>query len=466
MSSDPGIREPGSIVLASCYELGHQPLSLAAPAARLRHSGFSPRLLDLSQQAFDAELFSRARLVAISVPMHTALVLGIRLARRVRALNPACHISMFGHYAGLNRASLIGPIADSTIAGAAEAALVELAEGLGSQQALKVSGLSTIDSSSEPRIAKPDSFLPDRTGLPGLDSYVSLQTEFGSRRVGYVEATVGCKHHCLHCPIPPLYKGRFLAVPKVRVLGDIRQLVAMGAEHITFGDPDFLNGPGHARAIVRELHAEFPELSYDFTAKIEHLLRHRELLPEFRRTGCRFIVTAVESLSDRVLFNLDKGHTRADILEAFELADRSGIPLRPSLLPFTPWSTLGDYLDLLEWIGDSNLTGNVDPIQLAIRLLVPAGSALLGKAQFEPYRRDWDRKRLCWNWEHPDPRMDNLQREVSELIESDSAPRSSPQDMFRAVRERAYQRADAPPPEWIPGTPPTAVPRLSEPWFC
>ncbi len=32
------------------------------------------------------------------------------------------------------------------------------------------------------------------------------------------------------------------------------------ARHITFGDPDFLNGPGHSLAIARALHAEFPEV--------------------------------------------------------------------------------------------------------------------------------------------------------------------------------------------------------------
>jgi len=41
--------------------------------------------------------------------------------------------------------------------------------------------------------------------------------------------------------------------------------VAAGATHITFGDPDFLNGPGHALKVVRAAHAEFPRLTFDFT---------------------------------------------------------------------------------------------------------------------------------------------------------------------------------------------------------
>ncbi len=36
--------------------------------------------------------------------------------------------------------------------------------------------------------------------------------------------------------------------------------VDAGAEHITFGDPDFFNGPAHALAIVEAVHREFPRL--------------------------------------------------------------------------------------------------------------------------------------------------------------------------------------------------------------
>ena len=83
------------------------------------------------------------------------------------------------------------------------------------------------------------------------------------------------------------------------VLADIRQQMAAGAQHITFGDPDFFNGPGHALAIVEALHAEFPAVTYDVTIKIEHLLKHRDALPVLARTGCLFITSAVESLDDR-----------------------------------------------------------------------------------------------------------------------------------------------------------------------
>src|SRR5262249_37770678 len=150
-----------------------------------------------------------------------------------------------------------------------------------------------------------------------------------------------------------------------------------GAEHITFGDPDFFNGPGHARRVIEALHAEFPGLTYDVTIKVEHLLRHSDLLPVLVRTGCLFVTSAVESVDDRVLEKLAKGHTRRDFVEVVRLTRGAGLNLAPTFVPFTPWTTWQSYRELLRLIMELELVEQVAPIQLAIRLLLPAGSRLL-----------------------------------------------------------------------------------------
>src|SRR5207245_330906 len=116
------MKEPGAILLVACYELGHQPLAVAWPAAFLEREGYAPAVMDVSVEPFDAERVRRAKLVAISVPMHTALRLGVTVARRVRAANPACHIAFYGLYATLNASHLLAGIADSVMSGESEAA--------------------------------------------------------------------------------------------------------------------------------------------------------------------------------------------------------------------------------------------------------------------------------------------------------------------------------------------------------
>ena len=266
-----------------------------------------------------------------------------------------------------------------------------------------------------------------------------------------------------------MYAGRFFAVPRDVVLEDVRRLVADGAGHITFGDPDFLNGPGHAVKLVRALHAEVPALTYDFTAKIEHIVRHRELFPEFAATGCVFVVSAVESLSQVVLANLEKGHTRADVQVALDVLRRAGIALRPSFVPFTPWATIADFLELLDWVRSEGLVDQVDPVQFAIRLLIPPGSLLLSRPGIRPFLAELDRGGFTYRWVHRDPRMEALQPDLAALAEQAAASDEDPAVTFGRIRMLAYARAGRheatgayrePPPERpIPA-------RLTEPWFC
>jgi hypothetical protein len=286
----------------------------------------------------------------------------------------------------------------------------------------------------------------------------------GSRRVaGSTDATRGCKHLCRHCPIVPVYAGQFRVVPVDVVIEDIGAQVHAGAQHISFGDPDFLNGPTHARRVLDRVATTFPGLSYDVTIKVEHLLKHRDLLPMFRETGCLFITTAVESVDDDVLAKLEKGHTRADFLEVAALCRAAGVTLVPTFVPFTPWTTLEGYVDLLDVIEALNLVEHVAPIQLAIRLLVTARSALLDLADIRAAMQPFDRASLIFPWRHMDARVDDLQATIMARV-SAHMPRERA-DTFAAISALARQRAGLPSREMRPRRA-AAVPQVTEPWYC
>ena len=470
------MKEPGAILLVACYELGHQPLAVAWPAAFLEREGYAPAVMDVSVEPFDAERVRRAKLVAISVPMHTALRLGVAVAERVRTVNAACHIAFYGLYATLNADHLLAGVADSVMSGEIESTLVALAQRLGSSQRRQGDGESSPASVvPKPRtsgfplpVLQKLSFpVPSRTKLPSLKQYAHLERDGGLEIVGYVEASRGCKHMCRHCPIPPVYGGRFFVVPTEVLLTDIRQQVDAGATHVTFGDPDFLNGPGHALAVARALHDEFPSLTFDVTAKIEHLLRHRDRLPELARLGCAFVVSAAESLSDTVLAHLDKGHTRTDIETTVRLVTAAGMALRPTWVPFTPWTTLDDYRELLDFVESHELIDAIDPVQYSIRLLVPPGSLLLESPALRPFLGDLVKDQFYFRWTHPDSRMEALHHEVSSAVAGAADRNQDAADTFYRVRGLADGASGVGPRPFAPPAPGRKrPPRLTEPWFC
>lgn len=460
------------ILLISCYELGHQPVSLGWPLALLKSAGLSVSAVDLSVEDFPADRAAHARLVAIAAPMHTALRLGVEAARRVRAVNPQAHITFFGLYAWLNGDYLLEAngspaLADSVIAGEIEEPLVALAQAIAQGKSVAgIGGVTTPTRRATPHLARLRLPVPERTELPGLDAYARYEVDGEVQLAGYVEASRGCLHTCRHCPIVPIYNGRFFVVPVDTVLADIRQQVQAGARHITFGDPDFLNGPGHALKLAKALHREFPGVSFDFTTKVEHLLEHRQLLPQLREYGASFVVSAFESTSEQVLARLDKGHTVAQMEEALGALSQAGLAVQPTWVPFTPWTTLEDYLGMLAWIRRHNLIPATPIVQLSIRLLIPPGSALLDQPDAVAWRGELDPANFTWRWQHPDPRMDALQKEIA-FIAEDADDSNDTWILFEAAEYAAHHIAGLPAPSHPrPAFLPPSPPRLTEHWFC
>jgi radical SAM superfamily enzyme YgiQ (UPF0313 family) len=468
-TADPALADPGGVLLVSCYELGHQPVNLASPLAWLRAAGFAPAAVDTAVADLDDAVIAAARLVAISVPMHTALRLGSKVAGRVRAVNPTAHLCFYGLYATLNREHLLGAgVGDSVIGGEYEATLVELATALRDGAPLAgIAGLGLPERAAAPVLRRLPPMLPARDALPGLRDYAGLEEAGTIVRAGYIEATRGCHHTCTHCPITPVYGGRFFAVPRDQVIADALAQIGAGARHLTFGDPDFFNGPSHGLRIMREIRAAAPTITFDATIKIEHLLEHRRLLPDLGALGCRFVVSAVESLDPTVLQHLRKGHTREQVAEALTLLDAAGIAMRPSLLPFTPWETLASYCGLLAFVAEQDLVDQVDPVHFSIRLLIPPGSAVLDDPTCADWLGELDAANYTWRWRHPDPRMDTLQALVARIAEAGALGSLPHRETFRAIWVAAHHAAGSvipPLPTPVVRRPPS--PRLTENWFC
>ena len=434
------------VVLISTYDLGRQPFGLASPAAWLRAEGHHVTTADLSREPLPIEAVRAADWIAFHLPMHTATRMAVPRIQTARQLNPAARICCYGLYAPVNEEMLRTLGVTHVIGGEFERALTEVISG-------RLPSVLPIILDRLPFQ------LPDRSTLPALREYAGLLSGGERKVVGYTEASRGCKHLCRHCPIVPVYEGRFRVVQRDVVLADARQQIQAGARHMTFGDPDFFNGPGHALAIVEAFHEEFPDITYDVTIKIEHLLKHREALPVLRRTGCLFITSAVESLDDRVLALLAKGHTRADFVEALELTRRHELTLVPTFVSFTPWTSRKDYLDLLRTIHELDLIENVAPIQLAIRLLIPAGSKLLEleDLKVEPF----DPAALSWRWQHPDPEMDLLCADLQKLVGLGDQLGVSRAGLFAMIWERAFGAK----PDFVLQSR-AEVPHLTEAWYC
>jgi radical SAM superfamily enzyme YgiQ (UPF0313 family) len=430
-------------------------------------------------------------LVAFYVPMHTATRLAVAALPAVRGLNAKAHLCFYGLYAPVNETYLRGLGVETILGGEFEEGLRSLAArlGAGNLEAGAAAGNGKREPLRVPSAPQGEPFCapsapqgepvislgrqkfvtPDRSGMVALDKYARLVMPSGeARTVGYTEASRGCKHLCRHCPIVPVYNGVFRIVDREVVMADIRQQVSAGARHITFGDPDFFNGIGHAIPLVEELHREFPGVTYDATIKVEHLLKNSDCIGKLRDTGCLFVTSAVESVDDAVVERLEKNHTRADFLRVVEMFRGIGLALQPTFVPFTPWTTLEGYCELLEVLREQELVENVPPIQLAIRLLIPAGSRLLELDEIRRDVGDFDEAALVYPWKHADPRVDRLCEQVQGIVHSGEQMKRSRAQILERIEDAAFAVAGG---GITRSALPllaarAAVPYLNEPWYC
>ncbi len=474
-----GVHTSAKIVLISTYELGRQPFGLASPAAWLRKRGHSVVCLDLARQELDEAAVSKADLIAIYLPMHTATRLAAQLLPALRAQNPRAHLCCYGLYAPMNAEYLRSLGVSTILGGEFENGLAHLADRLPSanSSSANASGANEYGGARQQTqeellisLERLSFEIPDRTGLPAIEKYAHLIIPGdGYRVVGSTEASRGCKHLCRHCPIVPVYNGVFRVVPREIVMEDVRRQVAAGAQHISFGDPDFFNGIGHAIPLVEEFHREFPNVTYDVTIKIEHLRKYEKLLPKLKATGCLFVISAVESVDNAVLAALDKGHTRADFLHIVSVFRALGMTLHPTFVPFSPWTTLASFVDLLRVIREQGLTENVAPIQLGIRLLIPEGSRMLELQDIRSAIGAFDPQSLVYPWKNADARVDALSERVQEIAAAADREKVSRSAAFERIWKAAHAAAGMESPELeadMVARDARTVPFLSEPWYC
>ncbi len=456
------------VLIISTYDLGTQPLIPSRIKSVLTGEGHRVKAVDLAVSALDADDLAQTEVVVFYIPMHTALSLAKELAETIRSERSDIPFCFFGLYApAAYGAGLLSP-KDIAVAGDNFTILSSWLTSLQKNgKEHQISGLHIDLGSPQPTFSLP----PDRSDFLPLGNYVHYLEGDTSKIVATLETVAGCSHKCRHCPVPVIYGGRTRPTPREEILADAAQQIAQGASHIHFSDPDFFNRARYSLDIMAELKHLWPHLTFDATIKISHLLKYESLLPELKKYDCKLVIAALEQVNDRTLDYLAKGHTKADAHKAFRLLRQLDIEPRPSLLPFTPWTTGQDLVELLDFVAENDLAANIDPVQWSIRLLIPPGSLLLGKeVEMPPGVLEETKNSLSMSWHSPDPKLDELATKIGRLAEKIAAEPTY--EAYIAIRKLIFSELEIPfyetgvNPDVASKIPADQRPRLSENWFC
>lgn len=402
------------VLLVSNFEGGFQPMTVASAITPLVKAGFDVSVLDTYVDGIQEEMFDEPHMVAISIPLFDALFAGIEIAALVRKRNPRAHITFFGQYATINATRLAGKYSDTCVSGEWDVPLVALARHLSGDTQLMLPGIVDSEMAARgetvhPYISRDEIHLPTRDMLPPLHKYPQKQVEvlLGHEAVvGSTEIARGCHHKCLYCSVYAAYDGKVNTLEESIVLEDVRNLVKGGMTHLTFVDADFFNTKHQGIKILRQLHAEFPELTYDFTLRVDHILENKEYLTEMAGLNVKFVTSALEFPTQEVLDAVAKYTSLEDVEEAVSFLRGTGIKLNPTFIMFNPWIGLEDLAAFRAFVEKNDLDNIIDPIQYETRLHLYKGSPLLQTASVQAL--DLTEEEFHVDWKHPDPRVDEL----------------------------------------------------------
>ncbi len=135
-------------------------------------------------------------------------------------------------------------------------------------------------------------------------------------------------------------------------------------------------------------------------------------------------------------------------------------------MPFTPWTTLDGYIDLLRHLVDLELVQSVPPVQLSIRLLIPRGSYMLKIPGFREQLEPFDAKMLGYPWRHRDSRVDRLQETIQSWVESAELQHVARRKIFERIWRMAHEASGCTAPALPSGDLGPTIPHMSEPWYC
>lgn len=426
------------ILLLSFYDLGKQPKIISELHKKLDNGSNQIDIVDYSIEEKNLTL-DNYDVLGIYASMHTASVLAEQYLRDRKLPNK---LFVFGLYANV------------------------FSEMFSNFQSIHSFDSDELESLLEVQLNPNYSFkhsVPDRTILPSITDYSHIVDGSNNLIAGSVETTYGCKHECTHCPVPIEFKGMFKTFGTEKIITDVTNQVEEGAKHISFNDPDFFNGPKHALKILQLLNEKHPSITYDSTIKVEHILKYPDYFQELKNLNMLFVISAFETTNDHVLNILQKNHSFNDLNKAVELSLENNIDIRPTWMPFSPWTEQNDLISIIKLIENYKLRETVDPIQLTIKLLVPKNSLILKRPEMKEYLLDYDPASFSYAWKYKFPNIDNIQNELFTYVLQHESENEYTQylglvDILESHTNETLLNSEK--------YSQRIVPKLSETWFC
>lgn len=308
---------------------GVLPLGIAYIAASLAENAIPVEVLDLFNNPCSSGELRRvirekmARIIGLSATTENYSN-AIRIARLIKDVDPSTVVVLGGpHVTFTAEETLQETAVDVVVRQEGEFSMVELAQyylrGRGSLE--RITGISFRDRAGAIIHNEPRPLIGNLDELPMPARHLFSDGRYATRYEPFITSR-GCPYRCIFCSASAMSGGRYRMRSAPNVIDEIVFLANQGRKRINFSDDTMTASTRRLGAICDLLARLDLEIEWLCESRVDVLTL--EILQRMRRLGCSIIQFGVESGSQQVLDQIQKGITTAQVEAAVRSAFQSG----------------------------------------------------------------------------------------------------------------------------------------------
>lgn len=308
------------------------------------------------------------------------------IVQQVKAFRPEVFTVVGGHHATLVPQDFFIPQVDAVALGDGEAMFRELVRAVSGVQGLAtVPGLvwRNPDGAFVQNVRSEACADLDGLALPRRDLTRRYRDEYFflfDKPDTSVATSRGCPFRCNFCSVHEFHRGRVQQMTPERVLAEV---AAVGTDHITFVDDNFLVNYRREDAIADMIRSQGIHKRYSMECRTDSIVRHPELIEKWVDIGLYAVLLGLEGGSDTMLRRVNKSCAVDTNNEAIRILQAHGVIIWGAFMVDPDW-TEDDFKRLGDYVHEKKITHT----QFTILTPLP-GTALYRRRRDELLTEDY-----------------------------------------------------------------------------
>ncbi|MHB1679902.1 MAG: B12-binding domain-containing radical SAM protein [bacterium] len=277
----------------------------------------------------------------------------LELAKKVKNDYGAKFVFVGGHHVSVYHIDFNIKEIDAVVIGEGEITVVELLRAYEATTALsKIDGLAYYDNVSGEQVkTKPRSLIKNISEAPFFARHLTAEYRkkyyLGIRTsLACIETARGCPFKCDFCSVWNFYRGTYRSKSPERVVSELKSIKE---DYVLVTDDNFFSDVKRAKIIGELIKKAKIKKLYTIQARSDTIVKHPELIKQWKEVGLSNIFIGFESVDDETLNDIHKDNSSEMNEKAYYIAKKHDVAVTASFIVSPSFSKI-DFEKLMNFV--------------------------------------------------------------------------------------------------------------------